>query len=85
MNPGLRKISLLSVVTLTLLWGHAVAAQRLDDFKGAVGKDGCNSIPYSDLQRKTCAKICCNPMTRVGIYPQILKKSSKGNMHKSYA
>jgi hypothetical protein len=53
MIPKLRKVSLLCVAALTLLWAHVAPAQTLDDFKEAVGKDGCDSIPYSDL-RGTC-------------------------------
>jgi hypothetical protein len=41
-----------SSVGALLLCGTALAA-TLDDFKEAVGKEGCDSIPYSDL-RNTC-------------------------------
>ena len=38
-----------SITLLTCLLSFSVHADKLDDFKNAVGKSGCESIPYSDL------------------------------------
>ena len=50
MIPGPRRAFLLLIVLLTIWAGHAAIAQSVDDFKAAVDKDGCESIPYSDLR-----------------------------------
>jgi hypothetical protein len=49
------KQSIKMILAATLVFGaSAVAiADKLSDFKDAVGREGCESIPYSDLQ-STC-------------------------------
>ncbi len=48
----MRRIHLL-FASIVLLAASTVRADKLSDFKDAVGRDGCESIPYSDL-KGTC-------------------------------
>jgi hypothetical protein len=48
------KRNIKTILTATFVFGASVAmADKLSDFKDAVAKEGCESIPYNDLQ-STC-------------------------------
>lgn len=71
------------VVIGALVLGGAVAAATLNDFKDAVGREGCESIPYDGL-RSTCQSksrdvddLCKNssrPISCDGLDPNGLQK-----------
>lgn len=74
-----------SVVMAVLVFGGVVAAATLSDFQAAVGREGCESIPYDGV-RRTCMdssrdveewckrsdrKISCNDLDPSGLSKQI--------------
>jgi len=80
----MKRVGWVTVLGLSI-FGGAVAAATLSDFKEAEGKDGCESIPYDGI-RRTCTdnsrdvddwckrsdrKISCNDLDPSGLAKQI--------------
>lgn len=85
----MRRVS--TVLSLVILVGGVAAASPIDDFKAAVDKEGCDSIPYSGL-RSTCTskrseveswcksssrRISCDKLDPTGLNKQISNVKEK--------
>jgi hypothetical protein len=82
-----RNVKMMVVATLVL--GASVAvADKLSDFKEAVGKEGCESIPYSDLKGNCSSEqsyvhdFCDGSKGPVSCGSESITRQLKGNIEK---
>jgi hypothetical protein len=78
----------LTVVATFVLGASSALADKLSDFKEAVGKEGCESIVYSDLKSNCSSEqgnvhdYCDGPRGPVGCGSESITRQLKGNIDK---